>query len=121
MKPVVLACISIFILNASASAQSAYTGTNLLPHCQEFAGLKSMPVDRADMLGVGVCAGIISTVVQFGPYLNQEHRFCPPKGASVTQAINIVVRILKERPDGLTLEFAPLVAAILQKEWSCQN
>src|SRR5262249_8278635 len=52
----------------------------------------------------GTCLGAISTVIRFGPQMNEQFRFCPPPQITPKQVIPILLKFLGENPKALSLD-----------------
>jgi len=67
----------------------------------------------------GTCAGAISTVMRFGPMMNDKFRFCPPSGITPTQAIPIVLKFLEDNPKAQTLDIRDVANYVGRLTWPC--
>jgi hypothetical protein len=109
----VLACA--LLLCGSASAEKAGSGNGLLPGCQNL-----LTTPRQLVVGTDACLGMVMTLMDVHTALVPQHRFCPPIGATVGQAIRIVVVSMEKFPDILHYPAAALAMAALKEAWPCR-
>jgi len=108
--------IAALILNCEvASAQEDITSANwIMPACRDYI----MDNPRLDNpYRVGLCAGIITTIVYFG---RNHFGICFPWRANVGQAARVVVQYIDGRPARMHERFDELAIEALKSGWPCK-
>jgi hypothetical protein len=100
---------------AMAQAQNQNTGMVLLPHCKAFADERLS--DSQFMQGV--CVGSVQALFVFGRSLEEDIRFCRPKGSTIGQGIKVAVQYMDRNPSQLHLGFDILAAQAFLEAWPC--
>jgi Rap1a immunity proteins len=54
---------------------------------------------RADLADASYCLGFIKAILFVGEHLDAESRFCPPRGATVQQAVSVFLKYLNDNPE----------------------
>ena len=106
----------------SASGQEAtgpYQAGYLRDAC--YALTQTIPNESVSLAGLeGTCAGAISTVMRFGPMMNDKFRFCPPPTLTPTQAIPTVLKFLDDNPKALNLDLRDVTNYVGRLTWPCK-
>jgi hypothetical protein len=95
-----------------------YAGNELLPSCRLAIGAE--PPGVADLVKATYCVGVVAALIAIGPMLQPDYRFCFPKGASIEEAVQVVVAVLEMKPSLLQLDFRVLAAAAMKDSWPCK-
>ncbi len=61
----------------------------------------------------GICLGMVTAI------FDTHHQVCPPAGATVGQAIRVVVRYIDDRPARQHENFPKLTIEALRAAWPC--
>ena len=96
----------------------AYTGNEVLPWCKQNVLSAKTLVEAYQW---GQCSGLVEALVGVGDALNSQLRFCPPRGSTQGQAVDIVVQYLEKFPATRHLEFVVLALVALQDAWPCRR
>lgn len=123
LRKTVISLVLLILSGHCASAQSneIFTGNVLLAGCRAYvSNPPSVPFDER-RIDEGVCRGIMSTVLSYGPFLNKDMRFCPPEGTTPKQLAQVIVEYLDGRPDFMTIDVRVVANAVLRKKWVCPN
>jgi|SRR6516162_2647992 hypothetical protein len=106
----------------SAEAQETtgpYRAGDLRDACYAFT--QNIQNESANLIGAeGTCAGTISTVMRFGPVMNDKFRFCPPPEMTLTQAIPIVLKYLDDNPKALNFDLRDVANYVGRVTWPCK-
>jgi hypothetical protein len=111
----VLVALSVTTANAQMDSLSA---SAILPGCIKFG---TPSIDPDESLRTGLCVGTVTTLIltlqskTAGPFCI---RF--PRGATFQQAVQIVVRYVKARPERMHDLFALLAHEALRDAWPCK-
>lgn len=68
----------------------------------------------------GTCGGAISTVMRFGPMMNNQFRFCPPPQATPKQVIPLLLEFLDKNPAALKLDIRDVMNYVGRLNWPCK-
>jgi hypothetical protein len=114
--------LMIGVATAVAQAQEAtgpYRADFLRDACLTFTqNVTNTPSGRA--VAEGTCAGAISTVLRFGPMMNDQFRFCPPQQATPQQIIPILLEFLDKNPAALKLDIRDVMNYVGREKWPCK-
>ncbi len=103
-KLALLLFVGILVTCSPLFAEETYTsGNKLKPACAAY--IAGIPPDRSEALKAGVCIGFIDGWLQLAmmlkPPLVNEELFCPPKGVTNKQVIDIAVKYMNDHPEKL--------------------
>ena len=90
-----VACFLLVLSNVSALT---YDSTeSFLEDCQDFSfeGMKKY--------STGQCVGVVRAMMQLGPFLIPELRFCPPDPFGPIFGLGALNRYLRSHPDALSV------------------
>jgi hypothetical protein len=77
--------------------------------------------DSSGLAGAeGLCAGAISTVLRFGPIMNDQFRFCPPQQATPKRVIPILLEFLEKDPAALKSDIRDVMNYVGRLNWPCK-
>jgi len=62
------------------------------------------------------CASTVRTMI----YVATSRGICPPSGATVGQAVKVIVAYIDARPERLHEQFEPFALEALQQAWPCR-
>jgi Rap1a immunity proteins len=120
-KPVPLFFIGFLICSSSVLAQTTYTtGNDLKPACVTYVG--QHPADRGEALKAGVCMGFIDGWLQLATMIKSqlsEELFCPPKGVTNRQVIDIAVKYMNDHPEKLHQPAAQILYDAVSDAFPC--
>jgi hypothetical protein len=102
---------------SEAQAQSFFSTNEIVPYCQEF--LEGREAIIKDPTGTGQCFGSVQTVVTLGQVLAPPFRFCMPDGATLRQAMRVVVTFALSHPENMHLPFPVVASQALANAWPC--
>lgn len=117
--------LSIFFLLSEASAD----GNKLLKDCQEaeyFIDHKNFRSPNTPEIGefwycTGITEGVRSSLVMFNKHLPKHMRACfPGDGIMTEQSVRVVLKFLRENPNMLHMEDAPLIWLAYVKAFPCK-
>jgi Rap1a immunity proteins len=63
------------------------------------------------------CASTVRTMI----YVAASRGICPPAGATVAQAVRVIVAYIDQQPERMQEQFEPLALEALQKTWPCRR
>lgn len=125
MPTLLIAVALLGFLAGTASAQQAsgWSGNEMLPSCRSgVERLDSGQLPKAQQaFQEGACAGLFATFMIWGPLLEPRSRFCPPQGATGSQAALIVIRALTNQPEMLNQDLRRVVVEVLHRTWPCKG
>jgi len=105
--------------SASAQQSVAYSADALLSSCRSYTVNSPALPELEVAFKEGVCVGIFSTMLGYGPVLGPSIRFCPPKDATGKQAMQLVIRGLESQPDLLHEDLRNVIVSVLRYTWPC--
>ena len=78
-------------------------------------------LDKPDQPGLrqGMCVGSIGTLLFLGDALPDEYRICRPRGATIYDAVRIVVARVEDQPERRNDNFNMLAMEALSAAWPC--
>jgi hypothetical protein len=112
-----VACI--VLLSKSALAQDSITSADGLAGCAVLTQNRP-PHDSKEALYEGLCLGVLTTVWNIQTSYH-TFNFCIPDGVNYGQAIAVVTAFGNTHPIPAQLDFAGLVAGVLEKTWPCKH
>jgi hypothetical protein len=116
-----LGIIAALALCVTANAQNnTYNPFEQLSAKYILAACKQAPTESQFL--IGVCLGQIQMLytLAYIDGLGRDKRFCPPpRGISVMDTRDVVVRYIENRPELMFTPFAFLAIDALKKEWPC--
>jgi hypothetical protein len=117
---VLLTAIAVGILSSSYKALAQSSGTlsanYFLPGCLLATDENAGFVKAADYK-TGLCMGAVMTLFWLAG--DRIDNICPPPTSTIDQALRVVVRYLKQHPDGTHLGFVELAIAAMAEAWPC--
>jgi hypothetical protein len=122
LAPLLLTLAFGALVPVSASSEEGEKSINaVLPGCKRFlatahGGKSSVGLQ---LFREGVCVGIVSTALEYQEMLDPKYKSCPPKGTTLGQAMEVVVKSLDAMPEYWRTDFRPLVITILRLTWPC--
>jgi hypothetical protein len=87
----------------------------------EFEACKSSAQGRPPTLFSARCDGTVSAILALHDYFREEAQFCPPKEASVKQALRVLVKYLEEHPKDLHFNLEALTLLAFTSAWPCNK
>jgi hypothetical protein len=106
------AALALLGQQGGASAQSRQddllSANGVMPGCRE-------EINTSNVFLRGYCLGSIRVML----YLHPRLFFCAPSGATVGQALRVVVLYIDQRPARLHERFEDLALEALQQAWPC--
>ena len=122
MRPLLACCLVICgHLAARADDDSA---AHFLVQCNSLS--KDMRSWRDDAAAgyatgsdTGYCLGTMIAVLNLGPELSEDLRFCPP-AKRVIVGIGVMAGYLRAHPDRKNELYLPLMVEAFQHEWPCK-
>ncbi|MFJ1254088.1 Rap1a/Tai family immunity protein [Cupriavidus sp. CuC1] len=118
--------LSLLLALVSGVAMSAPTGADLLRSCgavvKQQDGITISVDESAESIWcIGYVAGFLDAVGMTPPKVNGKQAIClPPNGITNDQAIRLVVKWLRENPDGLHQSGRTEALIALSKAFPCQ-
>lgn len=121
-KLALLVFAGFLIAGSSLFAEETYTtGNKLKPACAAYVA--GIPPDRGEALKAGVCIGFVDGWVQLAmmlkPPLVSEELFCPPKGVTNQQVIDVAVKYMNDHPEKLHLSAAQILYDAMSNSFPC--
>jgi len=124
MRPLILVTVLTIGLVTTAVAQAQeVTG----PYRAEFLQDACLSLTQATTttssgraVAEGTCGGAISTVLRFGPMMNDQFRFCPPPQATPKQIMPILLEFLDKNPLALKLDIRDVMNYVGRLSWPCK-
>jgi hypothetical protein len=108
---VFLACMITDVI-----AQDTDSANHIMNGCRTYIRSET----RVDQLWPeGRCVGMVQAVVGVGTVLQQSHRFCPPTGFTLGQAVRVVLSYIDGMPNRTHEPFLKLMLEALAKAWPC--
>jgi hypothetical protein len=124
MKKRVLLLIAVFWL--VASPVMAFDGNQLIGYCKLALESEGKRVSMQQKAGVDICLAMVQTVFdtisEFERIVTIEKPnvfSCVPDSVALNQKIRVVYIYLKEHPEKLHLNGAPLIMAALAEAYPC--
>ena len=77
-------------------------------------------MERADLGAAAECVGTIKTIFVLEELLVPTLRFCRPKGATISDGVELVVREIETRPQMGGKPFVIMAIAAFQQHWPCR-
>jgi hypothetical protein len=74
-------------------------------------------------VNAGVCVGVVGAAFYNSNTAGPDNKFCPPTGASITEAIRLIVDEVDKVPSHpfLREDFRGVVQALLHVRWPCSK
>ena len=107
---------AMVLVDHTQAQDSELSAKNMLRHCKFFLEPGKPDSDFAP----GMCAGILATLFEIGPDLQESLRFCPPRGAKNTQTLDLVIRYAEQRQDRLRESLPKLATEAMREAWPCR-
>lgn len=123
-KLALLLFLGFLVTGSSLFAEETYTtGNQLKPACAAHTAVT--PPDRGEALKAGVCIGFIDGWLQLAmmlkPPLVSQELFCPPKGVTNQQVIDIVVKYMNDHPEKLHQPAAQILYDAISDSFPCSK
>jgi hypothetical protein len=112
-----IASAALALPDVAYAQAGPFSGHVLLPGCRAFVN-ESQPT-LEDAVQRGVCAGFVSAALSYWNVFDEAHRFCPPTGVSLSEAMTVVIRVLEARPDLMQRDLRFLVPVFMREAWPC--
>lgn len=97
---------------AQAQSDDVASANYVMPGCRGF-----MERETRNTHVEGTCNGIVRAMFFFG---STNLGFCPPKGATVGQAVRVIIAYVDQRPAQMHLPFEVLALRALTGSWPCK-
>jgi hypothetical protein len=91
----------------------------MLPACQSFVQGTKVETTRAAYPEQAFCVGIVSALSYVGADLPPNVRSCRPDGATIEQAMRVVLAYIERRPQRMHESFKELALEALHEAWPC--
>lgn len=104
---VILASTAVLGFSGAASADD-WTGNYLLSLCE-----------GPHPFQAGVCVGFIAGVLQSNDLMRGEFRTCVPRGVSPKQAVDVLIKFLRQNPQQRHLPSLAVVQLAMLQEFPC--
>ena len=114
-----LVAIAAVPLGAAAQTPAGpYAASNLKAACATAiqSGVKATPETAGKE---GLCLGVVSTVLRFGPQMNERFRFCTPPSITVNEAIPALLKFIEANPQMNGLDIRDVANAAGRAMWPC--
>src|SRR5690242_5206462 len=105
-----LAAPSLDTAHAQGRGHGYDSANSIMPGCRNFIAQTNV-----DMLGQGYCAGLVDGLVY------AERDLCFPTGATVEQAIRLIVEYIDAHPARLEENFRRLALEAIHRSWPCKH
>jgi len=96
---------------ASAQLNDPGSANHAMQGCRELVNQSNR-----DALLQTECASAVRTMI----YVATSRGICPPSGATVGQAVRVIVAYIDAHPERLHEQFEPLALEALQQAWPCR-
>jgi hypothetical protein len=107
--------IFLFLFSFSTiSSVQAITGNKLIKTCEKY----NVEITNVDFQMTAYCTGYITGVVDGMNYI--ENRFCVPRKVIYGQIIKVVIKYLKNNPQRLHQDYAPLIYSAVSESFPCK-
>jgi hypothetical protein len=114
----VLGLLAATLLPSIADARPDITSANyMLPACRSF--VQGTKVETTAYPEQAFCVGIVSALIHVGVNLPPNVRSCRPDGATIEQAMRVVLAYIERRPQRMHDGFKELALEALHEAWPC--
>jgi hypothetical protein len=119
------AAFALGVLGQIAQAQEIHEATGpfrtgaMMASCRAFVD-RHKPHDAEAAFKEGVCAGVVETVMRLAPGMNATFRFCPPREATLAQALPVLVEFIEADPKMLKYDLRDVASLAFRRTWPCQ-
>jgi hypothetical protein len=114
--------ILLFAFVSCAQAQDKFSANYMMLGCDAYlrtVGKDVFQFEKYSVIG-GQCFGNVEALMNVGPYLGADLRFCPPKGANFNQGIHVVAAYIRKIPQRTHENFLELAVEALRSAWPCR-
>ena len=112
-----LVVVILLALTMPASAQDIDSANYFLPGCKAFLVRDKSEVPLTEIFASMRCAGFVDGLV----YGVGGKDFCRPNGATIGQALAVVVKYIEARPERMHEPFGLLAIEALKAAWPCKR
>lgn len=99
--------------------QHQVSGNAMQASCR-MAAMDSPPTAPEAQFGIGYCMGVAEAIMTNGFALESEYRNCAPGGATLKQAVKVLVKFMDDRPNLLNNDLSMLAVTAYRLAWPCQ-
>jgi hypothetical protein len=117
---VVAMWLFVACLSPASAAEVITTGKDLLDACSLLVEDVGGRRDQGQALKMGFCLGFVRAMLTAGPMLGVEGKFCPPKQTTNGEAVNILVKYLRDNPERMPRNAEPLAIHAFYLVWGCK-
>jgi hypothetical protein len=106
----------------SLAEESLNSGARRLPGCRSAISGEAAR-DQREAMSQGLCVGQIVALFATSdlPGMDKTYSFCKPSGATIAQAIKIVVKSTNDAPERNSTDFVVLAIDALATAWPCKR
>ena len=117
---ILVACVAWLAFPAGLNAQN-FSGNTLNAECQAAANAANRPnLEIPEMAMAAVCTGVVAMAIEASDKLDRAYRFCPPREVTIGQAIMVLAKGMRERPQDLHLDVRVFALALFRQTWPCR-
>jgi hypothetical protein len=118
LRIVIVGCLALSPVSAMADTDPL-SGIALSHACAIAVSSEATPTNILEASQVGICDGVISSVLYWGKTLQPPYSICAPDNSTRGQAMLVVGKYLENHPEQLNENLIGLVQRALVEEWPC--